>query len=46
LLTKCLGTAGLDDEAVQRAYDLSLLKRKELASIMERFFELHDLMDD
>jgi len=35
----------LSDEAVQRVYDLSLMTRQQLADVIQRFFELHDLID-
>ena len=45
LTAKNFNTEGLADHAVQRIYDLSSFKRAELVEIMERYFELHDLME-
>jgi hypothetical protein len=35
----------IDDDAVQRCYDLRQLSRQELVDLMQRYFELHDLID-
>jgi hypothetical protein len=45
LALKLIDSERRTDEQVQRIYDLSRLSREDLLATMERFFELHDLLD-